>query len=65
MLVAGDKEAAEGKVAVRLRSGQDLGAMTVDEVIARIRGEVAARADVPAPPGQTQPQQTPNQAKAP
>jgi len=58
--VAGDKEAAEGKVAVRLRSGQDLGAMTVDEVIARIRGEVATRADLPAPV-----QQAPNQAKAP
>jgi len=34
--------------------------MTVDEVIARIRGEVAARVDVPPPP-----QQTPVQAKAP
>lgn len=48
MLVIGDKEAEAGKVAVRLRSGKDLGAMTVDEAIARIAQEVDARADLPA-----------------
>lgn len=31
MLVVGDKELAEGKVAVRTRKGQDLGTMTVEE----------------------------------
>ncbi len=49
MLVIGDKEAEAGKVAVRLRSGKDLGPMTVDEAIARIAQEVEARADLPAP----------------
>jgi threonyl-tRNA synthetase len=30
MLVVGDREAAEGTVAVRLRSGKDLGAMPIE-----------------------------------
>jgi threonyl-tRNA synthetase len=59
MLVIGDKEAEAGKVAVRLRSGKDLGTLPVEDVIARIRGEVAGRADAP------EPQQAPIQAKAP
>ena len=33
-------EVAAGKVAVRLRSGKDLGPMPVDEVLARIREEI-------------------------
>ncbi len=45
MLVVGDREAAEGKVAVRLRSGKDLGAMAVDEFIARIKNEAESRID--------------------
>jgi threonyl-tRNA synthetase len=40
MLVVGDREVAAGKVAVRLRSGKDLGPMPVDEVLARIREEI-------------------------
>jgi len=39
MLVVGDREAAEGKVAARLRSGEQLPPMTVDEIIARITAE--------------------------
>jgi threonyl-tRNA synthetase len=69
MLVVGDKEAEMGKVAVRLRSGRDLGTMAVEDVVARIRAEVATRADIvdpPAPPSQHgASQQAPNQAKAP
>ncbi|MCL2524661.1 MAG: threonine--tRNA ligase [Betaproteobacteria bacterium] len=42
-LVVGDKEKAEGLVAVRTRGGQDLGQMTVDALIARLHEEVAAR----------------------
>ena len=38
MLIVGDKEVAEGTVSVRARSG-DLGAMTQDEFIARVREE--------------------------
>lgn len=42
-LVVGDKEKAEGLVAVRTRGGQDLGQMTVDALIAQLQKEVAAR----------------------
>jgi threonyl-tRNA synthetase len=43
MLVVGDKEQAAGAVAVRLRSGEDLGAMAVDAFVERVRAEIAAR----------------------
>jgi len=43
MLVIGDKEQAAGAVAVRLRSGEDLGAQPVDMFIERVREEVAAK----------------------
>lgn len=46
MLVVGEREAAEGKVAVRLRSGKDLGPMPLEAVIARIKGEAESRKDV-------------------
>jgi threonyl-tRNA synthetase len=44
MLVVGDREVAAGKVAVRLRSGQDLGPMPVDEVLAKIRADIDRKA---------------------
>jgi threonyl-tRNA synthetase len=44
MLVVGDREVAASKVAVRLRSGKDLGPMPVDECIARIREEIDRKA---------------------
>ncbi len=43
MLVVGEREAAEGKVAVRLRSGKDLGAMPLETFIARIKNEAESR----------------------
>ena len=46
MLVVGEREAAEGKVAVRLRSGKDLGPMPLESFIARIKGEAESRKDV-------------------
>jgi threonyl-tRNA synthetase len=46
MLVVGEREAAEGKVAVRLRSGKDLGAMPLESFISRIKGEAESRKDV-------------------
>ncbi len=46
MLVAGEREAENGTVAVRLRSGKDLGAMTVDSFLARIKQEAESRRDV-------------------
>ena len=46
MLVVGEREAQEGKVAVRLRSGKDLGAMPLESFIARIKNEAESRRDV-------------------
>jgi threonyl-tRNA synthetase len=46
MLVVGEREAAEGKVAVRLRSGKDLGAMPLETFLARIKNEAESRVDV-------------------
>jgi threonyl-tRNA synthetase len=43
MLVTGDKEAAEGSVAVRSRSGGDLGGSTIDEFVAMARAEVESK----------------------
>lgn len=40
MLVVGEKEAAEGKVAVRTRGGVDLGAFTIDEFLLKVLEEV-------------------------
>jgi len=43
MLIAGDKEQATGAVAVRLRTGEDLGALPLDALLARLRDEIAMR----------------------
>jgi threonyl-tRNA synthetase len=40
-LVVGDKEQQAGAVAVRTRSGEDLGAMPLDAVLARLQSESA------------------------
>ena len=40
MLVVGNREAAAGQVAVRLRSGEDLGPMDVADFIKRATAEV-------------------------
>jgi threonyl-tRNA synthetase len=42
-LIVGDKEMQAGQVAVRTRSGEDLGAMPVPSLLERLRDEVAAR----------------------
>ncbi|HEY5761861.1 MAG TPA: threonine--tRNA ligase, partial [Rhodocyclaceae bacterium] len=42
-LVVGDKEKAAGLVAVRTRGGQDLGQMSVVDLIARLGNEIASR----------------------
>jgi threonyl-tRNA synthetase len=46
MLVVGEREAETGKVAVRLRSGKDLGAMPLEQFTARIKQEAESRKDV-------------------
>lgn len=43
MLVVGDKEMEEGKVAVRHRKGGDLGAMKVEEFVSMILKEIASK----------------------
>jgi len=43
MLVAGDREAAEGTVSVRSRSGGDLGARAVSSFIDDARGEITRK----------------------
>jgi len=43
MLIIGDKEQAADSVAVRLRSGEDLGALPVAAFIERARADIAAR----------------------
>ena len=39
LLVAGDREMAQGTIAVRTRSGEDLGAMPVSGLVQRLREE--------------------------
>ncbi|HIF12567.1 MAG TPA: threonine--tRNA ligase, partial [Dehalococcoidia bacterium] len=43
MLVVGDREQEANKVAVRERSGGDLGAVDVDDFVARVVEEIATR----------------------
>jgi threonyl-tRNA synthetase len=45
MLVVGDREAAEGTVAVRSRSGGDLGARPVDDFVRQAVAEVTAKGE--------------------
>ena len=40
MLIIGEKEAESGTVAVRQRHGGDLGAMTLDDFIARMQKDI-------------------------
>jgi threonyl-tRNA synthetase len=54
MLVVGDREAAEGTVSVRSRTGGDLGARAIDALIADASDEVAHRAGSPALAGSAQ-----------
>jgi threonyl-tRNA synthetase len=44
LLVVGDREAESGAVAVRTRSGQDLGVMSLDGFVAVLGGQVQSRA---------------------
>lgn len=46
ILVVGAKEKAEGKVAVRVRGGKDLGAMSVEDFIKLVQEDVVTRRNV-------------------
>jgi threonyl-tRNA synthetase len=43
LLVVGDQEMESGEIAVRTRSGEDLGKMSVDDFIAKLSDEVNSR----------------------
>jgi threonyl-tRNA synthetase len=45
MLVVGDREVENDSVAVRTREGEDLGVMTVDQLIEKIKYEIASHAE--------------------
>ena len=47
MLVAGDREVEAGTVAVRVRTGEDLGALPLAAFIERIEGERETKALAP------------------
>ncbi|KAA0874994.1 threonine--tRNA ligase [Nitrincola tapanii] len=43
LLVVGDKEVESGSVAVRTRSGKDLGVLSVDDLISHLQAEIARK----------------------
>ena len=45
LLVVGDREVENDSVAVRTREGEDLGVMTVDQLIEKIKYEIATHAE--------------------
>jgi threonyl-tRNA synthetase len=45
LLVVGDREMEQGAVAVRTRSGEDLGSMSLEEFVERLRSEVERRSN--------------------
>jgi threonyl-tRNA synthetase len=47
MLVVGEREAEAGTVAVRHRSGKDLGAIPLEQLVARVKEEAESRHDLP------------------
>ena len=49
MIIIGDKEAAEGKASVRLRTGETLNDWTIDQVFGMIRKDIAQRNLKPGP----------------
>ena len=44
MLVMGDREMESGQVAIRLRSGENLAAQSLDDAVAMIEDKIASRA---------------------
>jgi threonyl-tRNA synthetase len=43
LMVAGDREAGSNTLAVRTRSGKDLGAMALEDIASKLAAEVASR----------------------
>ncbi len=44
MIIVGDREQADNKVAVRTRSGEDLGAIALDEFLAKVKASIESKA---------------------
>ena len=44
MVIIGNREEKENKIAVRTRTGQDLGAIPVEEFLEKIKPEVESKA---------------------
>jgi threonyl-tRNA synthetase len=43
MLVVGEREAAAGTASLRRRSGEDLGAVPVERIVAQLAAEIGSR----------------------
>ncbi len=43
MIIVGDREEADNKVAVRTRSGEDLGAIALDEFLAKVKASIESK----------------------
>ena len=43
MIIVGDREEKENKIAVRTRTGQDLGAMPVEEFLEKIKSDIESK----------------------
>jgi threonyl-tRNA synthetase len=43
LLIVGDREVETGTVAVRTRSGEDLGDMSIEDLSRKFAGEIASR----------------------
>jgi threonyl-tRNA synthetase len=50
MLIVGNREQEEGAVSVRLRSGEDLGALSLDALLERLHAENAPFGQGDGPP---------------
>jgi threonyl-tRNA synthetase len=48
ILVVGDQEVKDSTMSVRLRSGRDLGPMSIERLVGRLRQEISSRCDLPA-----------------
>jgi threonyl-tRNA synthetase len=46
MLIAGDREVEEGQISIRLRSGENLDALSVADAVAMMTEKVAQKAEV-------------------
>ena len=46
MFIIGDKEAAEGKASIRLRTGPQMNGLALDEAVKFVLDKIAAKAEI-------------------